>query len=280
MDPMIDFNGTPACRLTLPDGSEAVIAERGAQLLSWNPKGKGERIYLSPRADLSQDRPVRGGVPVIFPQFCEMGPLPRHGFARTARWQLEGIRQEPTGAYASATLSLEDDEASRALWPHRFRAEMTLCIGDNRLDMELEVLNKGDAPLAFTAALHTYLQVQELEECHITGLYEAPYTDQVSGQKTRDRAPELSVEDEIDRIYHNLGRPLLLSEAKRSLAIHQEGFPDVVIWNPWEQKCGAMDDLPPTGFRRMLCIEAAAVTQPVQLAPGAEWFGRQTLVCL
>ncbi|MGB4467707.1 MAG: D-hexose-6-phosphate mutarotase [Azovibrio sp.] len=280
MAAMIDFNGTPACRLTLPDGSAAVIARKGAQLLSWNPRGKGERIYLSPLADPAQDRPVRGGVPVIFPQFAGMGPLPRHGFARTAQWQLDDIRQAPDGAYTSATFSLEDDETSRTIWPHAFCTELTLCISDNRLDMELEVRNTGNTAFAFTAALHTYLKVQELEECHLTGLYGASYTDRISGQQALDRAPELTVEDEIDRIYHALGRPLLLSEAKRALAIHQEGFPDVVIWNPWEHKCAALDDMPAKGFRHMLCIEAAAVTQAVELPPGANWFGRQSLICL
>ncbi len=31
---------------------------------------------------------VRGGIPVCFPQFADLGPLPAHGFARNRRWTL------------------------------------------------------------------------------------------------------------------------------------------------------------------------------------------------
>jgi glucose-6-phosphate 1-epimerase len=30
----------------------------------------------------------------------------------------------------------------------------------------------------------------------------------------------------------------------------------------------------------MLCVEPAAVMQPIELAPGENWWGRQTLACL
>ena len=39
-------------------------------------------------------------------------------------------------------------------------------------------------------------------------------------------------------------------------------------------------DLPDDAFRHMLCVEAAAAQQPVRLAPGESWWGRQTLVAL
>lgn len=280
MEPLIDFNGISACRLALDDGSQALVALHGAQLLSWTPGGQEERIYLSPDADLSGTRPIRGGIPVIFPQFGTRGPLPRHGFARNLPWRLEEVRHDRKEKYATARFSLSDSEATRQLWPHAFKAELTCCLGEGRLDLELEISNTGDTAFAFTAALHTYLRVQEVEECHLTGLHDQPYTDQTSGRKARDPALELTVADEIDRIYHGLKRPLLLSEPRRSLAIHMQGFPDAVVWNPWEHKCAALDDMPLRGFRHMLCIEAAAVTQPVQLAPGNDWHGRQTLVCL
>ncbi len=280
MDANTDYKGTPACRLELPDGSTALIALQGAQILSWNPRGRGERLYLSPESLPAPEQPLRGGVPIIFPQFSTQGPLPRHGFARTMLWHLEETRQDLANGYACAVFSLTDNEQTRALWPHAFRAELTVGISAGRLDMELEVQNPGDAPLEFTAALHTYLGVKEVEECHVTGLGGTRYTDQLTGQQQLERNPELTIEDEVDRIYHRVERPLLLSEPQRSLAIHADGFPDVVLWNPWEHKCAAMADMPALGFRRMLCLEAAAITDPVRLEAGEEWWGRQTLVCV
>ena len=39
-------------------------------------------------------------------------------------------------------------------------------------------------------------------------------------------------------------------------------------------------DLAAKDFRRFLCVEAAVARQPVSVAPGEEWWGRQTVVVL
>jgi hypothetical protein len=38
--------------------------------------------------------------------------------------------------------------------------------------------------------------------------------------------------------------------------------------------------MPDSGFRRMLCTEAAVAGQPVEVPPHQQWWGRQTLVAL
>lgn len=277
------FHGLDAARITLPDGSTAVVSAFGAQVLSWVPAGGGERLYLSPQADFSGKTPIRGGVPVIFPQFSDRGPLPRHGFARTATWTLEEIREQPEaeeGGFACAVYSLRADAASRALWPHDFKAELTVALTKDRLDIELDVENLGSEPLQFTGALHTYLRVKEVENASLTGLHGSRR--QVPGSKETqiETGPELMVEDEVDNAYLNVLRPLLLKDGRQALAVASEGFPDVVVWNPWEHKCAGLKDMPANGFRHMLCVEAAAVGRPVEVAPGESWWGRQTLVTL
>ncbi|MDD5297994.1 MAG: D-hexose-6-phosphate mutarotase [Rhodocyclaceae bacterium] len=274
-----DFHGLPALRLTAPDGATALISHHGAQLLSWIPAGGAERLYLSESAVFDGRQAIRGGVPVIFPQFGGKGKL-RHGFARELPWEVVAAR---TGKdYATATLRLTDGEATRALWPHVFVAEMTVLIAGNRLDMELEVENADDKPCAFTAALHTYLRVQEVENVALQGLQGLRYRDQTDRNKEdTDRQEALVVEDELDRLYLGVKKPLLLSHpGGGAIAMEQEGFPDTVVWNPWEKKCAALKDMPRDGFRRMLCVEAAAAARPVTLEPGDTWFGRQTLVAL
>jgi glucose-6-phosphate 1-epimerase len=54
----------------------------------------------------------------------------------------------------------------------------------------------------------------------------------------------------------------------------------VVVWNPGAALAAGMSDLEPEGWRRMLCVEAAAVARPVVVAPGARWEGRQRLEAL
>ncbi len=270
------FHGLPALALAAPDGAKATISLHGAQILSWIPAGGTERLYLSEKAIFDGRAAIRGGVPVIFPQFGGKGKL-RHGFARTLPWELASAR---TGKeFTTATLRLSDTEATRALWPHVFSAEMTVMLAGSRLDMELEVENADNRPFSFTAALHTYFRVKEVENAALQGLQGMRFQDQTrkNGEET-DRREALVVDDEVDRLYLNLKNPLLLSQpGGGAIGMQQDGFPDVVVWNPWEKKCADLKDMPRDGFRRMLCVEAAA-TRPVVLEPGDSWFGRQSLV--
>lgn len=276
---MAELHGQPVIKLQTPDGAVALISLQGAQLLSWTPAGGEDRLYLSPAAVFDGSTAIRGGVPVCFPQFAGEGPLPKHGFARTLRWTMTGNRAGTD--YAVATLQLADDAATRALWPHAFTAEMSISIGGARLDMELEISNSGDNPFRFTAALHTYLKVREVEALRIEGLRGLEYRDSAEGNALkRETGIGVLIEGETDRIYHGAPSTLLVREDHRAMGIHTENFPDVVIWNPWEEKSRELADLPDDGFRRMLCVEAAAVRQPVELAAGASWWGRQTLVAL
>ena len=96
----------------------------------------------------------------------------------------------------------------------------------------------------------------------------------------RETGTELLVEGETDRAYFNAKRPLLLKAANLSLGIAQEGFPDVVVWNPWVERCAAFGDMLDKDWRHMLCVEAAVARTPVTVAPGEEWYGRQTLVAV
>jgi len=275
----VDFNGLPAWRLDGPRGASAVIGQMGAQTLSWRTPDGRERLYLSERAIFDGNAPIRGGIPVCFPQFGALGALPKHGFLRTRQWSPAARRCGDD--YALMTLETADDEATRRLWPHPFRAELTLMLEADRIDLELCVANTGDAPFAFTGALHTYLRVIQVEDAALEGLYGHDYRDAGNGGRiTRDSGPELLVDGPLDRIYHDVRRPQLLKAGNHSLGIQSQGFPDVVVWNPWVEGCAALPDMPPDGWRRMLCVEAAAARQPVTLEAGEEWYGRQTLVAL
>lgn len=274
-----DFNGLPAVRLATPDGAVALITLYGAHLVSWISADGRERLYLSERSRFESGHAIRGGVPVIFPQFSDRGPLPRHGFARTSTWELASSRHDK--AYACATLRLVDSEETRALWPHSFVAELTVMIEGNRLDVEFEVENTGAEAFSFSAALHSYFSVAKANMVQLQGLDGVCYQDMAAGGELRREDGEaLIVDREVDRIYLDVSKPLLLWEPARHLAIETEGFPDVVVWNPWIDKCAALNDMPPAGYREMLCIEAAAVARPVELEAGGLWSGRQTAISL
>lgn len=288
--PLIDFHGLPALRLEAGDGGRATVLLHGAQLVSWTTPDGRERLYLSPRARLDGRAAVRGGVPVIFPQFNERGPLPRHGFARDRAWQALSLEAGPDDALA--VLRLEDDPATRALWPERWALELTLRIAGPRLDLELSVEHPAPEadpqvpdgavadPWQFTAALHTYLRVEDAASLRLDGLQRLRYVDSVRNTQQVDMAPHIVPEGELDRIYFDASRALTLHDGEHRTEIAKEGFADVVVWNPGAARGDALADLPAGGWREMLCVEAAAIGTPVALAPGEAWIGRQSITVL
>ena len=275
----IEFKGIEALRLNGPRGSSAVVARLGGQVLSWlTPDGR-EHLFLSERAVFDGSAPIRGGIPICFPQFGGLGDLPKHGFARTREWSVAA--QRCGDDYALATLELVDDENTRALWPHAFRAEISVMLEVDRIDVEFCVENTGSAPFEFTGALHSYLRVTQVEDVALEGLHGHDYLDAARDNRVvRETGTEIIVEGEVDRVYYDVRRSQLLNAGNLSLGIQSQGFPDVVVWNPWVDLCAGLKDMPPDGWRHMLCVEAAAARKPVIVPAGEEWYGRQTLVAV
>lgn len=270
--------GLPYIALRAADGAAADVYQHGAHVTSWRPApGVEERLYLSPRSEFRAGAPIRGGIPVIFPQFATEGPLPRHGFARTTDWQLEASGLAD-GGDAVATLSLTDSPATRAIWNAAFRAAITVRVGAARLVVTLDVDNVGGASFSFTAALHTYVRVRDVAQAEVVGLDGARYRDPDDRAKLRiDDASAVRVTGELDRVYVNAPRSLLVREPKQALRLEAAGFPDAVLWNPGRKGAAALPDMDAGGERAMLCVEAAVVQTPVILAPGGRWQGSQTL---
>ena len=273
----INFRGIPAVSLKTAGGASAVVSLLGGQVLSWQPAMGDERLFLSEKAVFDGSCSIRGGIPVCFPQFSGLGKLPKHGLLRTATWEVRQRRTEK--AYAMLTLGISESEQSMSIWPSMFDAELTIVLDRGRLDVELHVENTGHSQFAFTAALHTYLRVGEVEHARLNGLKGFQFRDAADDNRIKtERLDGLQFDGPVNRVYHDVTRPLLLTESPRALLIESEGFPDVVVWNPWEADCAALPDMAALDFRRMLCVEAAAARQKVALDAGATWFGRQTLI--
>lgn len=275
----IDHRGTPALLLESAGGASAAVALRGAQLLSWQPASGREWMYLSPRADYGRGRAIRGGVPLCFPQFGTLGDLPRHGLVRTADWQVAETRELDGGALV--ILRWTPDAAAKAVWPVECAVEFSVLLDDERIDLELAVDNTGTEPLSFTAALHAYFSVADVEDVTLGGLRGCFYRDMAHGdQSGEERGDVVVLRGEHDRLYERVPGAVLLREPERALGLHADGFPDMVVWNPGPAKAAALCDLPPDDWRRFVCAEAGVIAAPVTLAAGEAWSGRQTLVDL
>jgi glucose-6-phosphate 1-epimerase len=262
-------------RIASADGATAEVHWNGAQVTSWRPApGHRERLFLSKRTRTGDGYAIRGGIPVIFPQFASEGPLPKHGFARTSRWEID--EQSEAGV---VSFTLRDTETTRAIWPALFLARLTVRIGGRQLATTLTVENTGQAAFHFTAALHTYLRVNDVANVAIAGLHGARYrVSTAPGELRLDEAEVLRIEGEVDRVYVDAPPRLTLREPGRELVVESTGFPDAVIWNPGAEKAAALDDMEVGGERHMVCIEAGAIQSPVTLEPGRTWSATQTLI--
>ena len=266
--------------LTSPDRAHAEVFEYGAHVSSWKLADGDERLYLSPRSALDGRAAIRGGVPIIFPQFSNEGPLPRHGFARTALWAVSDLHDDGESAWAN--LQLQNTAATHVVWNQPFSARFQVKVGGPELEMSLQITNRGETPFAFTCALHTYIRVNDIRNVQVEGLADISF--RLSGDASRaqfiDAERSLKIFSEVDRIYLNVPYALTVREPNRATEVRKQGFADYVVWNPWVEKCAQLNDMPAEGYLNMLCIEAAQIGVPVQLEPGQSWQGTQTLVAL
>ena len=242
-------------------------------MVDWTPRGATAPVlFVSPRAIFAAGHPIRGGVPVCFPWFANHPTdvaKPPHGFARTTVWSLDELTSD--GSDTRIVLRLGANPATRARWPHDFRATLTLALG-SRLAMTLAVENISAAELVYEAALHTYLTVGDVERISVHGLEHTRYLDKVDGmrEKRSDDTP-LTATGEVDRVFIDTTAACLVSDPvlQRTIRVDKTGSRTTVVWNPGPVKGPAVADLGDGAWRRFICVETANTGEAaVRLAPG------------
>ncbi|NHZ80117.1 D-hexose-6-phosphate mutarotase [Massilia sp. CCM 8695] len=254
---MAEYGQLPAVRIRSADGAQAIVTLYGAHLVSWQGADGTERLFCSARSALDGSRAIRGGVPVIFPQFAERGTGMRHGFARVASWRLQDSGAHDGAAFA--VFALENSDLAPALaqaWPHGFALTLRVEVHGAALALAFEVRNTGLDAFAFSAALHTYFSVSQLARVRIGGVQEGL----------------LHIEDKFDHIFQGIDGAMTLADGGTTLHLAQSGFGDAVVWNPGALDAAALSDMIEAEYQRFVCIEPALIA-PLTLAPGATWRG-------
>lgn len=268
------FGELPAVTIRAADGAQATVTLYGGHLVAWQTSDGQERLFCSRDSALDGSRAIRGGVPVIFPQFGARGTGMRHGFARVATWQLESTGDADGAAHAVFTLQHTDlPDAIATTWPWAFTLRLRVAVKAQSLELSLSVHNTGEQAFPFSAALHSYFAIDQLSEARIGGLQRVRYSDETP-QDALQAEDLLQFADKLDRIYYQLPGALTLQSGSHTLRLEQQGFTDAVVWNPGAQDAAALPDLADDEYQRFICMEPALI-QPDTLAAGAEWTGRQ-----
>jgi glucose-6-phosphate 1-epimerase len=267
--------GQDTIKRKLAGGATLLVNRYGGQVLSWSGADGRELLYLSPASTGGHGRPIRGGVPVCFPQFAARGALPKHGFARTTLWTQCDEPAVESGA-EGIHMQLRDQPDTLAMWPHRFLLDLWVEFSSSHLRVTLQVQNTDSRAWSFTAALHTYYRVGSVADARLDGLHGVTFEDALNGGRmAKAQEPTPRLDHPIDRVYLDVPRSLTLRDGPRTLEIVQHGFSDTVVWNPGPGAAASLGDMPAGDERHMLCVEAAQVAVPIELRPGETWVGSQ-----
>jgi len=273
------------------EGNKVEVFLFGATVTSWTSAG-AERLYLSPNAVFNSAKAIRGGIPLVFPQFGQPSPaMPQHGFARTSLWSWECACHECACHECAAgegrlVLRLASSAETENVWgPHAFELTYTITLTATTLHCQLAILNSG-AESAFRchALLHTYLRLpagSDISDLRATGFKGHQFIDKMAdGAVLVEVRDVVSVDKETDRIYlaHKHDIPdISLSNSSgpfmtvsKSATLKGQPFPaDVVFWNAWEAKSAALPDLGEGAYHSYICVEPGTVSEYVTVEPGA-----------
>ena len=249
--------GLPKILIETP-WSSAEIYLHGAHITHFQKKAEAPLLFLSEASEFLAGKPIRGGVPIIFPWFGPREGLPSHGVARTAEWELAARSVQPDG-----TVKLY------FRLPAAIEVEYVVTVGDT-LAMELLVRNAGQTDYSFESCLHTYFSVSAIKAIAITGLADTTYHDKVTGATRVESSAPLHIASEVDRIYQDTTAAVEIHDPglKRTIRVEKSGSNSTVVWNPWLDKSQRMADFGDDEYLQMVCVESGNVAaHKITLAP-------------
>ncbi|KAH8428509.1 D-hexose-6-phosphate mutarotase [Aspergillus melleus] len=282
---------------SLPTGESVTVYLYGATVTSWKLANGKEQLFVSEKAHLDGSKPIRGGIPVVFPVFGPPPPnhatssLPQHGFARNSNWEFLGKSSESLGTDRDDAVKL-DFGLSRPMlssefqnaWAYDFGLVYSVTLTKEGLETSLQVQNKGSQNFDFQVLLHTYFAVEDISQIRVQGLESKTYVDKTQNASVHtESSPAVAITQETDRVYQSLDPqvPIVVSSAadnKPLYSIAREGLNDVVVWNPWIEKAKGMADFgPDEAYKNMICVEAGSVAGWQTLEAGDSWVGGQTI---
>ena len=252
--------------------ADADICLYGAHITNFTPHKTMGILWMSPESNFGEGKPIRGGIPVCFPWF---GPhktdsaKPQHGFGRLMYWNVQETASLPTGE-TLVRLQLCSSAETKTFWDHEFCAEMTVIVGKT-LTATLKVTNTSSIPFEYTCALHSYFNIPSIDEIAIEGLHGTRYINQLDGGDYLQETPLLEIKKAETRHYYNTETDCIIIDTlfNRRIRVAKSGSKITTVWNPGEETCQKIDDIPDDGFHNFICIEAVnAFNDVIYLAPG------------
>jgi glucose-6-phosphate 1-epimerase len=263
------------------DAADAHIYLQGAQVTHYQPRGDKPVLFLSDKSFFEMAKPIRGGIPVIFPWFgAKDGDRTKmHGTVRISEWGIESAARRHDGAIS---LTLGIYSSGGALFPHPYRVRLTAVIGE-QLEMTFETHNISDEPFTFEEGLQSYFAVGDILRTTVMGLSGQVFRDRnISEDWQTDSADEIRFAGRTDRVYRHAPQTCTILDraAGRKIVVWKENSNTTVVWNPWSSRPGEFPDLADDDWQKFICVESCnARDDAVTLAPGGVHVMRCAIGC-
>ncbi|KDR85000.1 hypothetical protein GALMADRAFT_233547 [Galerina marginata CBS 339.88] len=278
-----------------PEGATAEILLYGATVISWTAPDKSgkleERLFVSSKALLDGSKPVRGGIPVVFPCFGapthpDHSKLAQHGFARNETWKLDSIVMDnEAGVSIRLVLSPTENERIPTIYSRKFSLAYLVTLAEHQLSTDLHVENTSSSEtLEFQALLHTYIRAPA-DEVKIVPLQGLSYydktesTDQARASPKTETRAEVDVKKYTDSVYESAPLKYRVTWPTGGVEIKAKNFKDLVVWNPQDEG-SKLGDMEAEGWKKYVCVEPGHVKGFVNLEPQKHWIGQQVITVI
>lgn len=243
----------------------AKITPYGACILSFIPKSPVnalDLLWVSPIAEFSGQKPVRGGIPICWPWFGKHSAnpvLPAHGFVRNLVWTVSGVRVLGSGA-TELIFSIQSSDETLKLWPYCFHLTLTVVIAET-LSLCLTTTNLSEQEMVLTEAFHSYFSVSDTANLEISGLEGSLEIDTLDGMSQRLQKGRFVFSPPIDSVFAGHSGSVIIEDSgfSRRINIQKQCSSSTIVWNPGTEIVKSFKDIPDNQWPEFLCVESGNV---------------------
>jgi glucose-6-phosphate 1-epimerase len=284
-------------------GATCRVHEFGATILSFQTAAGRECLFLSRNSKMDGSKPIRGGIPLVFPIF---GPpvaasqeessgskntMPQHGFLRKNVWKFDESTRYDTAEAAGMECSLQlndvDDGRGEGNTWEKGKAEydctvvLAIKVEASQLTTKLTVKNTGTKAFPFQVLFHTYYQVDDHAalngaHCFVKGLEAYSVQDKISGASYVQGSDPITIQGNVDHVYEppanhdtlsvTIGvgpRSKIMQMTARGTVGGASVPTSCVVWNPHKIKAEEMGDFGSDQYVDMICVEPGLLGNPI-----------------
>ena len=248
-------------------GASVSIHEFGATVTSFKTGAGRECIFMSRDAKLDGTKAIRGGIPLVYPQFGQPDKsMPQHGFLRNNVWQVDeaSAYDRADSAGINYTLTLKDVKNSRGgKWDENTDLDCvcvySIKIEASKMTNTLAIKNLSSKAFDFQTLMHTYYLVEgnaalDASQCYVKGLEGYAFHDKITGEQYKQGADPITIDKLTDSVYtppagKDVVDVIIGVGAGKTMKMSATGLVDggkvpvtCVVWNPFKDNAAAMGD--------------------------------------